>query len=696
MDLLTLITWMAKSYFIFQTPATAQTAIDAIVENQLNEIVKGEAWNTAQFIFQTYPNLSQITKLIFNKTFSEGKSICELLREHFMEKECLSTSSSRRCYDSVLNANVFNKYGCFNATNGWLVNGKFISESDGPVKCHVSVKPTSNLPSPADPEAPLITAPSSKISETQSQKSLVTSTTHQQSTLQTSSSSPKSLPSKTCRKHFVVANLYFIAVNIIANTVRRSYKQWCYNRNGVFDEERLSCKFRVRPTQLSPPNTPSLPDCKIPYQFPCRYLFKTTPKRARKTFPPPPPWSTRQLREISKISTALPRKKHSNSFPYSSDTNNSLVTNEKVLDISTGAATSETLINKSFSYTNTTWLDVRNMTGFRYSSTTTPRHSNTNWLDRKIVWPNFTVIYFKNPAWLKTVNIINISGHSCSILCLFLLIVTYFLSKAGFTLMDRNLLCLSTSLLFAHLLQLNMAFFSAVTIFCKWGAVFLHLSLLVSFMWILAISFDLYITFAGATRITPHVRNKRFKKYLMVVYGLSTTIVVVCVVIGLLSADFSGYGDQGRCFVVKFWANLFAFTLPMVIILLASAILTVLTIYSIYSKQMQSNWTLTDGTSGGASARRKIIVTALVLKLSILCGFGWLTGFINGFIASVPLSFTFNIIVSFQGIFLYLAFGEQKSLVKTCFKRIKACRQRKIMAVAKETGTETMWQTTAL
>ena len=680
---------------MFQMPANAQTTIDAIVENQLKETVRGEAWNTGQLIFHKYPNICQITKLIFNKTFSEGKSICKLLSKYFMEKECLLTSSCRRCYGSTLNANAFNNYGCFNATNGWLVNGKFISESEGPVKCQDSVKPTSNLPSPTAPEAPMITAPFSQISETQSQKALVTPTTHQQSTPETSSSSPKSLSSKTCSRHYLVANLYFIAVNIIANTVRRSHKQWCHNRHGIFDEERLSCNFRVRPTQLSPPNTPKLPDCTIPYQFPCRYILKTTPKRSRKTFPPPPLWSTRQFTDIKTISTVLPKKKHNNNFSYSSDTTNTLATNEKVLNVSTGAATTETLINKSFSYTNTAWFDVRNMTRFSYGSMTTPSYSNTTWFDRKIVWPNFTVIYFTNPAWLKTVNIINISGHSCSILCLFLLIVTYFLSKVGFTLMDRNLLCLSISLLFAHLLQLSMAFFSGVTIFCKWGAVFLHLSLLVSFMWILAISFDLYITFAGATRITPHVRNKRFKKYLIVVYGLSTVIVIVCVVIGLPSEDFSGYGDQGRCFIVKFWANLFAFTLPMVIILLACVILTVLTIYNIYSKQMQSNWALRNGTSG-ASARRKIIVTALVMKLSILCGFGWLTGFINGFIASVPLSFTFNIIVSFQGIFLYLAFGEQKSLVKKCFKRIKACHQRKIMAVAKETGTDKMCQTTAL
>ena len=220
-----------------------------------------------------------------------------------------------------------------------------------------------------------------------------------------------------------------------------------------------------------------------------------------------------------------------------------------------------------------------------------------------------------------------------------------------------------------------------IPMFCKWGAVFLHLSLLVSFMWIASISLDLYITFKGNTRITPHVRNTRFKKYSIVVYGLSAIIVAVCVAKEVVDKDFSGYGDEGKCFVVEFWTNLFAFTFPVVIILLASIMLTALTIYNLYSKQKRCNRALSNENSG-ASIRRRIIVTALVLKLSVLCGFGWLIGFINGFIASVPLSVMFSIIVSFRGTFLYLFFGEQKSWVKKWLKKTKP--QHRKEAVPKE------------
>lgn len=335
---------------------------------------------------------------------------------------------------------------------------------------------------------------------------------------------------------------------------------------------------------------------------------------------------------------------------------------------------------------------------FSTDNSSTSNVNNNYWivqsfLSKNMTWFNYTVISFAYPAWFKTVEIITITGHSCSLFSLSLLIGTYFILKQEFTLMDRNIVCFSIALLLAHLLQLNMVFFSVIPMFCKWGAVFLHWSLLLSFMWIAAISFDLYITFKNMRPVTLHAKSQRFKKYLTVVLCASTTIVVICVVIGIPSEDFSGYGDQGRCFVVKFWSNLFAFVVPCTIILVASVVFTVLTIHKLHCKQKESNKVLSNGNSR-ASSRKKIVVTALVLKLSILFGFGWLIGFINGFIGSTALYIIFNVIVSFQGTFVYFAFGEQKSFFQKCINKVKCYHQGE--AVSKGTDTETTYVTTAI
>ena len=238
-----------------------------------------------------------------------------------------------------------------------------------------------------------------------------------------------------------------------------------------------------------------------------------------------------------------------------------------------------------------------------------------------------------------------------------------------------------------------MAFFSSIPTFCKWGAVFLHWSLLLSFIWIAAISFDLYSTFKNMRPLTLHAKSQRFKKYFVVVLGASTTIVVICVAIGIPTEDFSGYGDQGRCFVAKFWSNLFAFVVPCTITLLSSIVFTVFTIHKLHCKQKENNKVLSSGNSR-ASSRKKIVVTALVLKLSMLFGFGWLIGFINGFIGSTALYIIFNVIVSFQGTFVYLAFGEQKPLFQKCFKKVKCSRQGQ--AVSNGTDTDATYVTTAI
>ena len=487
--------------------------------------------------------------------------------------------------------------------------------------------------------------------------------------------------STTLQPYRPVANYYFLAINIIANTVSNSYERRCLKAGGLFEKNSQTC--------MLPPTHPPTQDLR---------LLKTISTMYQKEPPLKPVTTQPKTGETATFSTTAVGQSH-RWLPTQTETQN-VDTSQATAHLQTQSPKikSET-IGKIISTMKITAISKKSDSHHLInndkcnSSSTSCRGLSTNksFSFRNLF--NYTTLSFTYPAWLRTIKIINISGHSCSAFSLFLLIATYFSLKPDFTLMDRNVVCLSVSLLLAHLLQLNMVFFSRIPMFCKWGAVFLHWSLLLSFMWIAAISFDLYTTFKSMKPITRHTKNKRFKNYSVAVAVISSIIIMVCVAIGIPSEDFSGYGDEGRCFIAKFWPNLFAFVLPVMIIFVASVILTTLTIHKLRSKQKESNRVLSTGSSR-VSSRKKIIITSLVLKLSILFGFGWLIGFINGFIGSIPLYITFNVIVSFQGFFIYLAFGEQRSVVKQCFNKIKSYRQRK--AAAKQRETDIATQTTSV
>ena len=286
-------------------------------------------------------------------------------------------------------------------------------------------------------------------------------------------------------------------------------------------------------------------------------------------------------------------------------------------------------------------------------------------------WKNDTkqiLLYYRLPEAPKTLSLLTIIGNACSIVCLVALIGTYFIVKPEFSLMDRNVVCLSIFLFLAHLLQLTTVFFNKTVVYCKISAVVLHWSLLVSFSWMSVISYDLFITFTKFRKLHHDTTKKRFKRYAIVVFTSCTIVVLICVFLGIPNSDYSGYGYQGKCFITKFWANLIAFTTPIILMLLINAVLMAVTIVKLRSMETASHRALTQNDNQ-QSSRKKVVFSALTLKLSVLLGLGWFFGLIGPFIASAAMHFIFNVIVSFQGTFIYIAFGCHKSLVERCCKR---------------------------
>ena len=267
-------------------------------------------------------------------------------------------------------------------------------------------------------------------------------------------------------------------------------------------------------------------------------------------------------------------------------------------------------------------------------------------------------------------SILSDCGNSLSLVGIILLLLEYGLCKQRLSLFERNIVSLCCTLFLSHGLQLLVTHLNDVRYFCKAGGVLLHWALMASFMWMLTISYDIFKTFRGMHHVGSDRSSRRFKKYIIFVAMTATTVVLLCVFLGLPKEDFSGYGYQGKCFVAKFWANLFAFTVPVAIVLLTNTMLMISTLVKLRSLQKKSKKMFTTDNSKNVSSRRKVVISVLMLKLSILFGLGWLFGFIASAINSRVLMFLFIAIASVQGFLVFLCFGCHKELYS------KFCQQR--------------------
>ena len=139
---------------------------------------------------------------------------------------------------------------------------------------------------------------------------------------------------------------------------------------------------------------------------------------------------------------------------------------------------------------------------------------------------------------------------------------------------------------------------------------------------------------------------------------MPTVIVLGCLASDIPEKRITQYGVDGACFIVGFWANLFAFVVPIGVIL---AVNLALMCYTVYDVAVLKRATCQVSSAGN---RRQIVITVLALKIAILVGIAWIMAFIDGFIFNKIVKYIYTIIVTFQGFFIYLAFGCRKQLIQ--------------------------------
>ncbi|XP_047124967.1 uncharacterized protein LOC124807277 [Hydra vulgaris] len=254
----------------------------------------------------------------------------------------------------------------------------------------------------------------------------------------------------------------------------------------------------------------------------------------------------------------------------------------------------------------------------------------------------------------KVLNVANIAskiGTIASVLCYLAIIVVYTYFKELRTWSSVASITLCINLFFADFTFLISAQVYKNRIWCKVFSILLHWFLLVAYHSLLILALDVATTFGSYNH--RFSKRKKLIQYFIVIYVIPSIYLFINVVLEKTGVAYIGYGD-GICWIRGFYAKLFSFIIPIVIIILTSLICLLFTVYKITLSEKKSNKVFGEGRTS------RVDVASIALKLTLILGVIELLGFVQ--ISKTSLSEgeeNFNTIVAV----IYMLFRSGKGLL---------------------------------
>ena len=288
-------------------------------------------------------------------------------------------------------------------------------------------------------------------------------------------------------------------------------------------------------------------------------------------------------------------------------------------------------------------------------------------------------IGFDAPATNNALFIVSLTGNVISLICLALLLITYVIHEKHNTVPGKSIMCLSLALIGTNISQILVSYLHDNSTICATLGILLHWFFLCAFLWMSALAYDYFITFHRIQLISSNAKVIRFRAYCLLAFALPTVAVMVCLALDIIpNKGITHYGANGKCFVVGFWTNLFAFVVPIAMLISVNIFLLCFTIRDI---QVLKNST----RHVSARNRKETIMTLLAIKVAILVGAGWIMAFIDGFFSNIIVKYIYTVIVTYQGFFVYVAFGYFTLMVKLIARSIINTKKTSVRAPMKET-----------
>ncbi|XP_033109891.1 uncharacterized protein LOC117111126 [Anneissia japonica] len=268
----------------------------------------------------------------------------------------------------------------------------------------------------------------------------------------------------------------------------------------------------------------------------------------------------------------------------------------------------------------------------------------------------FSVTLF---VYEDNLQVVNLVGVSCSLLGLFLTLVVYCTPKKRETYSGTIVINIALSLFLAQLMTLFAEMVTTQSkLVCTVFAALLHYLWLVAFMWMFLMSLTLFKSFRSFKSSLDSRHQNQSIKCFALGFGWGVPFGFVAILLTLHFCDCVDlpfnfvYGDDTVCWIRDEFSVFLFLGIPMSIILFVNGSLFIATAYGIYRSKKHSKKILRD-------LKKKNIIENLIIyaKISCIVGLTWIFGFLSLFIDEPVFWYTFIILNSMQGVFIFFSFS---------------------------------------
>ena len=264
-------------------------------------------------------------------------------------------------------------------------------------------------------------------------------------------------------------------------------------------------------------------------------------------------------------------------------------------------------------------------------------------------------------------GVMTLVGNVLSLVALAATVVTYAVLSELRTLPGWCVTSLAVALLLAQLtFQLSGLSVAAGVAVCRAVGAAQHAAWLAAFCWMNVLAFDTCRTF---TRALPPAggKRRRLAAYAAYAWGVPALVVGVCLAVDLATQLPFSYGGPRVCWISGRHAVLYAFALPIGVVIVANAGLFVRLIIALRQTLAES-----ERARGARSSRQDLMVYS---RLTSLMGFTWLFGFLANIHSLSFLWYFFIIFNTLQGVFIFVSFVLTKR-VRQLYKKLWMPRRK--------------------
>lgn len=254
-----------------------------------------------------------------------------------------------------------------------------------------------------------------------------------------------------------------------------------------------------------------------------------------------------------------------------------------------------------------------------------------------------------------------------SLIFLILHLIIFFSVKELHNFGSKNLasFCVALSLAYSNYL---LGAVVGVGCVCFVIAVLMYYSFLVVFVGMLTMSYDLWKTFWD-TKMKLQISQSGNTKF--IVYLACNWIIPVVPVAIALYLDFSGIAPvisphfgEVCCWFNSAYSLVVLFMLPVTFILIVNCIFFLHSLYIIHTSRLKSSIKDTNVSN-----------FRLYARLALFTGITWITGFLAGILQYEALWLVFIVLNATQGVFIFVAFNCQKSVLVRILNRVPILRK---------------------